>query len=138
MASSYRPAAKWATASPIVKTRAPHGSSGLNLVARSNASIAGSGRFRLTDTTPLAAQAWEEFGLSVKARAMMFAAVACSPAKTDKVQPAIQSASGSSVPASIAPLARRTASAISASETMPKRWALWCARQEPIIAAAGA
>jgi hypothetical protein len=69
---------------------------------------------------------------------MTFAAVACSPVKDERVQPAIQRASGSSLPASIAPLASRNASAISVSETIPKPWALWWIRQVPSIAAAAA
>src|SRR6516165_5742920 len=87
------------------------------------------------DTNPRAIQAWAELGLSVKARSMTLAPMAGSPPKCESVQPAIQSASGSSLPASIAPFARRTASAISASPTGARRCARWCIRQDPIIAA---
>ena len=51
---------------------------------------------------------------------MTFAAVVSSVVKPESVQPAIQSASGSSRPVSIATLAKRTASAISTSETCSK------------------
>jgi len=87
------------------------------------------------DTNPRAIQAWAQLGLSVKARSMTLAPMAGSPPKWESVQPAIQSASGSSLPASIAPFARRTASAISASPTGARRCARWCIRQDPIIAA---
>jgi len=135
MASPYRPAVRWAWARPPSNIQRC-GSSGLNRIVRWSASIARAGQFEKPWTHPLKFQARAELGLSSRARSIAPRPVARSPAKITMAQPPIHSASGSSLPISIACRARRTPSAISSAEV---RWpAHWNTRHQANKPAAGA
>ena len=114
------------------------GSRGLKRIPLVKHSTACSGCSIQTRIQPRVLHASAEFGLRATARSTARNALATSPVKKPNAQLARDSASGSSLPRSIAIFAKLTASATSVSETDAQLWYARAAQLDDAMAAAGA